>query len=169
MPAAATAAEAAAQTAPTVTFDTALTAALIAALTALATWLGTRGREASRADARIRVAMERQPPLAEEVAREYATKKELSIVESRISSEVAALRSQIAENNTKLRETIVDLDKKDESRARGTHARIDQMQTMMASISSTLGRVAGNIDALPCMRGLGCPPGKKSKYGGEND
>lgn len=179
IPAVVSAAEMAAESTPTVTFDGALTSALIAVLTAVATWLGTRSREASKAEGRIKVALERQPPLAEEVARVYATKKELGIVESRIGADVAALRSQISENNTtlrdhlsenntKLRETITDLDKRDESRARGTHARIDQLQTMMAGINKTLGRVAGNIEALPCMRGAGCAAGKQ-KDGDGND
>jgi len=126
------AAETAAEATPSVTFDRALTTAMIALITALTTWFGTRGHEERKAEMKLKVEQDRMPPLGEDVARTYATKKELGAVETKLSGEVRDLRTQIDQNDSKA-----------ESRAIGTHARIDTLGSLVMKTNKALGILVG--------------------------
>lgn len=137
------AAETVAEAQPTVTFDKALTSAFIALIAALTTWLGTRGHEERKAERKLKVEMERQPPLGEDVAKTYATKKELGNVETKLSGDIKDLRCQIDSNDKTLRTLIEANDLNAENRARGTHARIDTLGNALNKTNKALGVLIG--------------------------
>lgn len=133
---------------PSVTFTPALEDAIKAVLVGLCTWLAVRTREQNKAAekvAAVRVEMERTPPLGEDTARTYATKKELGNVEARLSGEVKDLRTQIDANDKTLRTLIETNDSNAESRAIGTHARIDSMQKSVVKTNRAIGILIGII------------------------
>ena len=116
---------------PSVTFTPALEDAIKAVLVGVVYVAGRkdpRGRTKRLRRWQPCVEMERTPPLGEDTARTYATKKELGNVEARLSGEVKDLRTQIDANDKTLRTLIETNDSNAESRAIGTHARIDSMQ-----------------------------------------
>ncbi len=139
------AAESGAEASPSVTFEQPLTGALVAALAALTTWLGVRSREERKAQEKVKVEQERLPPLGEDVARTYATKREVCDLEGRLTAEVGTLRTQIDGNDKTLRRLVEENDAKAESRARGTHARIDALQATNMKTNKAIGVLVGAI------------------------
>lgn len=74
----------------------------------------------------------RLPPLAEELAKTYATKAELARLEERFSTDLASVRKQIE-----------DTDNKAEDRARGTHSRIDAIYREAQKTQKSIGILIG--------------------------
>lgn len=112
---AAGAAGAAASGGLTLSFEPVLTHALTGALAAATAWLWTRNRAekaATEKSSALRVAVERQPPLGEDVARNYATKEEVR---------------ELREDLSRMRET-------EEARARALHSRIDDIFKILQSM-----------------------------------
>lgn len=141
----------AAAPAPTITFESVLTKALVGLVAAATTWLAVHSREEKKAEQKIKIEQERQPPLGEDTARTYATKKELGIVEGKLSGDIKDLRSQINNNDMALRTLIVENDKNAENRTIGTHARIDTLYRSQNKTNRSLGILIGQLSVIAKM------------------
>ncbi len=85
---------------------------------------------------------QRQPPIAEEAAKTYATKDELRACQGLCRRDMEAVRTLISTN-----------DKAAEDRARGTHARIDKVYIAQQRNNKAMGTLIG------IMIGKGIVPG----------
>ncbi len=133
---------------PTITFEDSMTKALVALITALTTWIVFRSREDKKAAEKVKVDIDRTPPLGEDTARTYATKNELVAVEGKLSSDIKDLRSQINTNDTTLRNLIEGNDKNAEIRSRGTHSRIDTLYRTQNKTNRSLGVLIGQLSVI---------------------
>lgn len=133
---------------PSVTFDDAITTALVATLTALGTWLGVKGHAERRATEKVRVEMDRMPPLGEDTAKTYATKKELCGLENRLSHDVGTIRTQIDQNDKALRTLVETANKEAERRVVGTHSRIDSLYKSQNKTNRSLGVLIGQLSVI---------------------
>lgn len=76
---------------------------------------------------------QREPPLAEEVAGKYATRKDLQACREKCDAEISCIRTAIAENDTKAERRSID-----------THRRIDSLMASSCETNRKLGIIIGS-------------------------
>lgn len=107
-----------------VMLDVASGGLLGALATAVIVWLNNQRKRDAEAD--------RQPPLGEDVARNFVMKEEFTRCQTTCRKDIADIRDKLA-----------DIDKKAEDRARGTHARIDKIYIAQEQTNKALGTLTG--------------------------
>ncbi len=75
---------------------------------------------------------ERTPPMPEEAAKTYATKQDLRELDMRLAADMARIRTEIAENDTKA-----------EHRSVATHRRMDAVYRSLSKNNKSLGIIIG--------------------------
>ena len=107
-----------------VMLDVASGGLLGALATAVIVWLNNQRKRDSEAD--------RQPPLGEDVARNFVMKEEFTRCQTTCRKDITDIRDKLA-----------DIDKKAEDRSRGTHARIDKIYIAQEQTNKALGTLTG--------------------------
>ncbi|MGI6390206.1 MAG: hypothetical protein ACOX7Q_08405 [Kiritimatiellia bacterium] len=107
-----------------VMLDVASGGLLGALATAVIVWLNNQRKRDAEAD--------RQPPLGEDVARNFVMKEEFTRCQTTCRKDITDIRDKLA-----------DIDKKAEDRSRGTHARIDKIYIAQEQTNKALGTLTG--------------------------
>lgn len=107
-----------------VMLDVASGGLLGALATAVIVWLNNQRKRDAEAD--------RQPPLGEDVARNFVMKEEFTRCQTTCRKDIADIRDKLA-----------DIDKKAEERSRGTHARIDKIYIAQEQTNKALSTLTG--------------------------
>ena len=122
----------------TISFDVAAGGTLAALCVAATAWLMGRNKAAAPKIKAEFTAL-REPPLGEDVARTYASKADLAALDAKVTTDIAALRLSISDN-----------DRRAEERARGTHVRLDQLYKASQKTNRSLGMLTGMLVGGKC-------------------